>query len=164
MNTDVFCIKEIFGSYCCCFFFSSKSFYTAVLMATAWKNISNSSLSSISFFSALQLVIHSGLLFVFQCFFLAFSSLELYSRFSFNQPVQSFLSSFSLSWWSNKILNLIFPCSVNPNSYHNLSILHISIFICIKLRIRKNGSICKLSVDEESPEEVAGSFGSISPG
>lgn len=52
MNVYFLCIKEILTSYCCCFFFCTKSFYTAVLITTAWRNISNSSLQPLFFSSA----------------------------------------------------------------------------------------------------------------
>lgn len=85
----------------------TKSFYTSILMTTAWRNISNSSASSTSFFQFCSLLLVQCCCSFFRVFFLFFGV----SSFSFDQSVQSSFSSFPLSWWSKRSLNLIFPRS-----------------------------------------------------
>lgn len=85
----------------------TKSFYTSILMTAAWRNISNSSASSTSFFQFCSLLLVQRCCSFFRVFFLFFGV----SSFPFDQSVQSSFSSFPLSWWSKRSLNLIFPCS-----------------------------------------------------
>lgn len=86
----------------------TKSFYTSILMTTAWRNISNSSASSTSFFFSSAACYLFSVVVHFSGFFFLFFGV---SSFSFDQSVQSSFSSFPLSWWSKRSLNLIFPCS-----------------------------------------------------